>query len=566
MDFTIDEDYIYDRTELSWVTTKKELNEIWRKRVKNDVLNLKLAGKETDEIKVLLGKRYKASMRRMAQSNSQDVFWYFMNSVAQTVEPHTNYFSPRAAENFEIDMKLSLEGIGAVLQSEDVYTKIVRLVPKGPADKTGDVKPDDQIVAVGQEENPLVDVIGWRLDDVVDLIRGKAGSVVRLEILPKNSGADANTKIVNITRDTVRLEEQSAKAEIIEVVRDGKISKFGVIDIPKFYIDFEAMYRGVPDYKSTTRDVSKLIKELEAEKVAGIIIDLRYNGGGALIEATQLTGLFIDKGPVVQERSYKNEISVRGDPDSGTIYDGPLAVLVNRSFASASEIFAAAIQDYGRGIILGEQTFGKGTVQVIKSLDQRRKADKAGMGQLKFTYSKFYRINGESTQHKGVIPDITYPSAFTGDDYGESSQPNALPWDTISPVDYLPVANIKNLLPLLKEAHKKRILTDKEFRYLIEDINEYLDNNDVKSLSLNFVERKTKRQVREDKILSRENKRRLEKGLKAIAKLDEIDEDEDQPDPRLEESAEILQDLILLYDGQKTAYVDQSKNVEQREN
>ncbi|MCP4414289.1 MAG: tail-specific protease [Gammaproteobacteria bacterium] len=561
-DFTLDEEYLYDRTESEWSADKKQLNDIWRKRVKNDVLNLKLAGKEIDEIKVLLSKRYKASMRRMAQSDSQDVFWYFMNSVAQTVEPHTNYFSPRAAENFEIDMKLSLDGIGAVLQTEDVYTKIVRLVSQGPADKTGEVKPDDRILAVGQGEDPLVDVIGWRLDDVVDLIRGKSGTLVRLEILPEKSGADANTKVVSITRDTVKLEEQSAKAEIIEVDRDGEKVRFGVIDIPKFYIDFQAMYKGVPNYKSTTRDVRKLLKDLEKEKISGIIVDLRSNGGGALVEATQLTGLFIDKGPVVQERNYQNEITVRGDTDTGSVYDGPLAVLVNRSSASASEIFAAAIQDYGRGIIIGEQTFGKGTVQVIQSLDKRDQSKSGNMGQLKFTYSKFYRINGESTQHKGVIPDIEYPSAFSGEDYGESSQPNALPWDTISPVDYLPLANYGKLIPLLKEAHKKRIDTDKEFRYLIEDINEYLEHNDIKAISLNLVKRKTKRELKEEKILKRENKRRLAKGLEAVTSIDDIEEDEDRPDPRLEETAEILDDLIQLIDGHKVAYIKQTEGVE----
>ncbi len=566
IDFTLDEEYLYDRTESDWSTDKKQLNEIWRKRVKNDVLNLKLAGKEVDEIKDLLSKRYKASMRRMAQSDSQDVFWYFMNSVAQTVEPHTNYFSPRAAENFEIDMKLSLDGIGAVLQTEDVYTKIVRLVSKGPADKTGEVKPEDRIVAVGQGEEPLVDVIGWRLDDVVDLIRGKSGTLVRLEILPEKSGADANTKVVNITRDTVKLEEQSAKAEVIEVDRDGEKVRFGVIDIPKFYIDFQAMYKGVPDYKSTTRDVRKLLKDLEKEKVSGIIVDLRSNGGGALVEATQLTGLFIDKGPVVQERNYQNEITVRGDTDVGSVYDGPLAVLVNRSSASASEIFAAAIQDYGRGIVIGEQTFGKGTVQVIQSLDRRKQSKTGNMGQLKFTYSKFYRINGESTQHKGVIPDIEYPSAFSGEDYGESSQPNALPWDTIAPVDYLPLANYGKLIPLLKEAHKKRIATDKEFRYLIEDINEYLEHNDTKAVSLNLVKRKTKRELKEEKILLRENKRRLAKGLEAVTSIDDIEEDDDRPDPRLEETAEILDDLIQLIDGHKVAYLKQTEGVETLEN
>ncbi len=568
-DFKLNEEYDYDRTEQTWANSSKELNDIWRKRVKNDVLNLKLAGKEQADIVDLLTKRYKASMRRMAQSDSQDVFWYFMNSVAQTVEPHTNYFSPRAAENFEIDMKLSLEGIGAVLQSEDVYTKIVRLVPKGPADNTGEIKADDQIIGVGQGEEPIVDIIGWRLDDVVSLIRGKSGSVVRLEVLPKNAGADNVSKIVTITREKVKLEEQSAKAEVIEVTRDGKTERFGVIDIPKFYIDFEAMYKGEPDYKSTTRDVRKLIKDLEKEKITGLIIDLRYNGGGALIEATQLTGLFINKGPVVQERSYKNEITVRGDVDLGIAYDGPVAVLVNRSSASASEIFAAALQDYGRAIILGEQTFGKGTVQVIKSLDLREQ-ETTGMGQLKFTYSKFYRINGESTQHKGVLPDITYPSAFSGEDYGESSQPNALPWDTISAVDYLPVANIKKYFPMLNEAHKNRIVTDKEFMYLVDDINEFLKTSDTKSVSLNLVQRKDKRKTQETKILKRVNKRRLDKGLEAIADIDDIDDDEDKPDPRLDESAEILLDLIQLIDGHKIAYVKQNvkqnKNIEQMEN
>jgi len=559
--FEIEEDYNFDRTESPWAESTKALDEIWRKRVKNDVLNMKLAGKEADTIVDLLTKRYKASMRRMAQSDSQDVFWYFMNSVAQTVEPHTNYFSPRAAENFEIDMKLSLEGIGAVLQSEDVYTKIVKLVPKGPADKTGEVKADDEIIGVGQGEKPIVDVIGWRLDDVVSLIRGKAGTKVRLEIL-KSNAADAESKIVSITRDKVKLEEQSAKAEVIDVVRNGKHEKLGVITIPKFYVDFEAMYKGEPDYKSTTRDVRQLIKDLQKDKITGLIIDLRYNGGGALIEATQLTGLFINKGPVVQERSYKNEITVRGDDDDGVVYDGPLAVLVNRSSASASEIFAAALQDYGRGIILGEQTFGKGTVQVIKSLDQRNNPDIPPIGQLKFTYSKFYRINGESTQHKGVLPDITYPSAFNGDDFGESAQPNALPWDTISAVDYIPVANLKKYLPILNEAHKNRIATDKEFKYLIADIKEFVATNDTKSVSLNLASRKAKREKRETKLLKRENKRRLEQGLEAIADIDDIEDDSDKPDPRLDESAEILLDLIQLLDGHKIAYNKQDKVIE----
>ncbi|MFT5520034.1 MAG: carboxyl-terminal processing protease [Enterobacterales bacterium] len=567
IDFNLDEDYYYDRTEGSWATTTKELDEIWRKRVKNDVLNLKLAGKELSEIKDLLSKRYKAGMRRMAQSDSEDVFRIFMDSVASTVEPHTNYLSPRDAENFDIRMKLSLDGIGAMLQSEDVYTKITGLISKGPADKTGEINVDDQIVAVGQGEKPLVDVIGWRLDEVVDLIRGEKGTTVRLEVLPKKSSADGTSKVVSIVRDTVKLEEQSAKAEVIEVIRNGVTTKFGVIKIPTFYIDFEAMYQGKPDYRSTTRDVRALIKGLEKEKVAGIIIDLRFNGGGALIEATQLTGLFINKGPVVQQRSYKNEISVSGDTDVGIVYDGPLAVLVNRFSASASEIFAAAIQDYGRGLVIGGQTFGKGTVQTIRSLDQIA-ANDLGMGILKYTISKFYRITGDSTQHKGVLPDISYPTAIKIDEYGESSEKNALPWDTISPVDYLPVANLTKLFPMLNAAHKKRVATDKEFMYLIDDIKEYMENSDTKSVSLNLVKRKVKRKEIEDKILERENKRRVEKGLKVIADIDEIDEieDNDAPDPRLDETAEILQDYIQLLDGRKIAYVNQSNKDKQLEN
>jgi carboxyl-terminal processing protease len=558
MDFTLDEYYEYDREEAGWAIDEKALDEVWRKRVKNDVLNLKLSGKEMPEIKELLTKRYKASLRRMAQSNSQDVFWHFMNAVAMTVEPHTNYFSPRIAENFKIDMKLSLDGIGAVLQSEDVYTKVVSLVPKGPADKTGEVKKEDRIIAVGQGEEPMVDVIGWRLDDVVDLIRGKSGTVVRLEILPKNAGADANTKLVTITRDTVKLEEQAAKAEVLEIPRGDKVAKFGVIDIPKFYVDFDAMYSGAKDYKSTTRDVAKLINELTADGVEGIIIDLRNNGGGALVEAIDLTGLFIKNGPVVQERDYKNDIRVRSDNDPSVVYNGPLAVLVNRSSASASEIFAGAIQDYGRGLILGGQTYGKGTVQVVKSLD-RKAREEGAMGQLKFTWSKYYRINGESTQHKGVIPDIAFPSLYDGSDYGESSQPNALPWDTITAADYIPVSDVKPVLPRLKEAHKNRVLTDKDFRELVEDIDDYLERSEEKAVSLNYEQRMKTRKEREQKLIDRENRRLMALGLEKISSIDEIDEEQERPDPLLDETAQILKDYIELIDGQKIAYVESAE-------
>ncbi len=558
--FELDETYEFDRTEEDWAIDSKALDKIWRKRVKNDVLNLKLSGKEMPEIKELLTKRYKASMRRMAQSNSQDVFWHFMNAVAMTVEPHTSYFSPRVAENFKIDMKLSLDGIGAVLQSDDVYTKIVSLVPKGPADKTGEVKKEDRIVGVGQGEEPIVDVIGWRLDDVVELIRGKSGTVVRLEVIPDSAGADAASKIVTITRDTVKLEEQEAKAEVIEIERGDQMLKYGVIDIPKFYIDFDAYYQGEKDYKSTTRDVKKLIADLQAQDVEGIIVDLRNNGGGALLEAIQLTGLFIDKGPVVQERSYKGDINVRSDMDESIAYNGPLAVLVNRSSASASEIFAGAIQDYGRGLILGGQTFGKGTVQVIKNLDRQVQPD-GGMGQIKFTYSKYYRINGESTQHKGVMPDILFPSAFDGEEYGESAQPNALPWDVISSVDYIPVSDVQSLLPGLKKAHKNRIATDKEFMELVEDIDEYLERSDEKAISLNYEKRLKVRKEREQKLIDRENTRLKALGKEAITSVDDIDDEAERPDPLLDETAHILTDYIALAQGRKIAYVEPESDV-----
>lgn len=562
-DFKLDETYDYDRTEEDWAIDEKSLDKIWRKRVKNDVLNLKLGGKEMPEIKELLTKRYKTSMRRMAQSNSQDVFWHFMNAVTMSVEPHTNYFSPRAAENFKIDMKLSLDGIGAVLQSDDVYTKIVSLVPKGPADKTGEIKKEDRIVGVGQGEEPMVDVIGWRLDDVVDLIRGKSGSVVRLEVLPAAAGADATSKIVTITRDTVKLEEQEAKAEVIEIERGDNVLKYGVIDIPKFYIDFDAYYQGQADYKSTTRDVRKLIKELEAEKVEGIIIDVRNNGGGALLEAINLTGLFIDKGPVVQERSYKDDISVRADVDESVVYDGPLAVLVNRSSASASEILAGAIQDYGRGLVLGGQTHGKGTVQVIKSLDRRAQPD-GGMGQIKFTFSKYYRISGESVQHKGVMPDILFPSAFNGDEYGESAQPNSLPWDTISAVDYIPVSDVQSLIPGLTKAHQNRVSTDKEYIDLVQDIDDYLERTEEKEISLNYEKRLKIRKEREQKLIDRENSRLEALGMEKITSVDEIDDEADRPDPLLDETAQILTDYIALAQGRKIAYVEPETDIKKQ--
>ena len=402
-DFTISEDLLIDRETIPWAQTEKQLDELWRKRVKDAILNLKLTDKEPEKIQELLHKRFSNRLTRSRQTNNEDVYQLYMNSFTKTYDPHTQYFSPRTSENFNINMSLSLEGIGAVLQLEDEYTKVVSLVTAGPADKAGVLKPNDKIVGVGQGKvGDMIDVIGWRLDEVVQLIRGQKDTVVRLDIIPA-SESDADPKIISIVRNKVELEEQSAQSEVIEIEQFGAAHKIGIVSIPTFYIDFQALQKGDSDYKSTTRDVKKLINDLVAQGVEGIVIDLRNNGGGSLQEAKTLTGLFIERGPTVQIRSKSNRVDILDDRDTSFLYDGPLAVLVNRLSASASEIFAGAIQDYDRGIIIGSQTFGKGTVQSLLPLNR---------GQLKLTQAKFYRISGESTQEKGIIPDITYPSSF----------------------------------------------------------------------------------------------------------------------------------------------------------
>jgi carboxyl-terminal processing protease len=556
MDFSVDEQFDFDRSDKSWATTTTELDEFWRKRVKSDALNLVLAEKSWDEAKDILEKRYKAAMRRVAQINSEDVFSYFMNAYTNTVDPHTSYFSPRTAENFNIDMKLSLEGIGAVLQSDDVYTKINRIVEAGPADKSGQLAVDDKVIAVGQGNQPMVDVVGWRLDDVVDLIRGDAGSVVRLEIEPANSSVAGKTKIISIVREEVKLEEQAAKSEIIEVEKNDKTQRVGVIDLPKFYVDFQAKYEGKKDYKSTTRDIRKLIEEMKQDKgIDALIIDLRSNGGGALDEATALTGLFIDTGPVVQDRSRRGEVEILGDTDPGTAWDGPLAVLVNGASASASEIFAGAIQDYGRGLIIGEQTFGKGTVQRVLDLNQQFRTESNSFGALKLTINKFYRITGESTQMKGVIPDIAFPDPYSREEFGEQSYDTALQWDVIDPVEFKKVGSFEDYLNPLQESHLQRIKSDREFGYLIDDINELNKQRAEKSVSLNLAERQKTRLLDKQKQLQRENARRVAAGKKPVEKLNEDVEMTEAEDSKLNETANILLDFIQLQQTQKIAEV-----------
>jgi len=474
-DFGVDERYAFDRSELPWAETPTELDELWRKRVKNDWLGLKLAEREVDDIRETLAGRYRNIGKRVREFNSEDVFQFFMNAYASAIEPHSSYMSPRLAENFEISMKLSLDGIGALLSSQNEYTEVEEIVPGGPADLDGRLKAGDRIVGVAQGDEDMVDVVGWRLDDVVDLIRGERETVVRLEILPAESGVKGPAEIIDIVRNEVKLEAQAAQASVEEVETDSGTTRIGIIDVPVFYVDFKGRARNEPNYRSSTRDVRRLINELrsEGEGIDGLVIDLRGNGGGALVEATTMTGLFIDTGPVVQVRDSNGRVSVEADREPGMAWDGPLAVLVNRGSASASEIFAAAIQDYGRGIIIGEPTFGKGTVQNLFNLDNYLTDDSKKLGQLKLTMAKFFRIDGGSTQLRGVHPDITLPSYGDPTEYGESALDHAMAWSHIDAVDYQPVADLSPLMPAARERHLARRDNNDELKSLIEDFERF---------------------------------------------------------------------------------------------
>ena len=549
-DFTKNETYLINRDSAAWIDTKEEMNELWRKKIKNDALNIMLAGKEWKDAKENLKKRYENYKKAISQYNSEDVFQLFMNSYTESIDPHTNYLSPSTSENFKIDMSRSLEGIGAQLQQDDDYTKVNEIIPGGPAYKSGLLKRNDKIIGVAQgDDGEMVDVIGWRITDVVQLIRGPKGTLVRLEIIPADKGPNAIPHVIKIIRDKVTLEEQSAKKDIININENNIPYKIGVITIPAFYIDFEARQKGDPNYKSTTRDVRKLINELKEEKVDGIIIDLRNNGGGALDEAVQLTGLFIKEGPVVQVKSANGNIDVDSDPDPGIVYSGPLAVLVNRFSASASEIFSGAIQNYQRGLIIGEQTYGKGSVQNL--IDLNRLVGNSGdkFGQVKLTIAKYYRIDGGSTQNKGVVPDIKLPSAIDPDDYGESAEPSALPWDQIRSTNYQIYTDLRKYIPELERLHKERMDSSAEFDNIFEDIREYKEAKSEKYVSLNEAVRKKEKEEEENSRFERENERRKSKGLKLLEK-GEINPTKDKnDDPYLEETGHILADLINLTTG-----------------
>ncbi|MCK7593931.1 carboxy terminal-processing peptidase [Pseudomarimonas salicorniae] len=559
-DFTRDEEYHFRREDLPWESSRKALDEVWRQRVKNDYLRLVLAGKEPEAIVETLDKRYANFEQRVREIKSDDVFQSFINAYAGAIEPHTAYMNARASENFNISMRLSLEGIGAVLQRDDEFTVIRSIVKGGPADMSGKLKVGDRVAAVGQgREGPMIDVVGWRIDDVVELIRGPKDSYVRLDVIPAATGIDGPHEIITLARQKVKLEEQAAKKRVIEWQEGERTRKVGVIELPTFYQDFDGRRRDEPDYRSASRDVARLIDQLKGEKVEGLVIDLRNNGGGSLTEAIELTGLFIDRGPVVQVRNQGRQVQVEQDFDSGTLWDGPLAVLVNRASASASEIFAAAIQDYGRGLIIGEPTFGKGTVQNLVDLDRFARKDSPGLGQLRLTVAQFFRVNGGSTQHKGVVPDIAFPVTLDAEHYGESTYDNALPWSEIAPATHSKLADFSPLVPILTQRHGERAKQDPEFVWWSEDVAQYREQREKKSISLNLAERRSERAQIEARREQREAQRKelglsgedlaqSDDGLQADERAPEADaeEAEERADPLLREAAHVLVDAVDL--------------------
>ncbi|MFK5984921.1 MAG: carboxy terminal-processing peptidase [Pseudomonadota bacterium] len=552
INLTLDEQLETDREEAKWAINHNELEDLWRRQLKDTIISMKLNDKDNKEIKKTLNKRFSNQLNRLKQTKSEDAFRIYINALAESYDPHTQYFSPRISENFNIQMKLSLEGIGAMLQEEDGYTKIKRLVPGGPAQKAGQLKSGDRIVAVGQDDKKLVDVIGWRLDDVVQLIRGEKGTTVRLSIIPHNESDEHNTRIVSIIRNTVKLEEQSAKKDIITIERKDKNYKIGIIDLPTFYVDFKGAQNNIADYRSTTRDVKKLLQQLKKEKIDGLVIDLRNNGGGSLQEVNTLLGLFIKSGPTVLIQNSDHQVNSLNDKSNSIVYDGPLVVLVNRLSASASEIFAGAIQDYKRGIVVGTQTFGKGTVQALQPLAH---------GQLKLTHAKFYRVSGDSTQNLGVIPDILLPAIYDKEEIGESSLPEALKWDQIDSSKYNTYPDMSPYFAALKKKHLQRIKINPDFIFLDKSIKRLNELKDKTNVSLNEKLRRKEFDNTRNSLLQIENERRIAKGKKAYesveamkkAQKEEFEANEDKPAYQhksdevkayLKESAHILVDFI----------------------
>lgn len=571
-DFTGSDRYEYDREDAPWATDATALDTLWKQSVRNDWLRLKLAGKKPDDIRKTLDKRYANMGKSIAELKGEDVFQTFLNSYANSVDPHTDYFTPKTADNFNVSMSLSLEGIGAVLQKQDDVVAIREIVPGGPAGKSNKLKPGDRVVGVGQgESGAMEDVIGWRIDDVVAKIRGAKGTKVRLDVIPAESTLDSQPQRIVLVRDKVRLEDQAAKSKVITIpaANGAPQQRIGVIELPGFYQDFEGRRKNSADYASATRDVAKLLTKLREEKVEGVVLDLRNNGGGSLNEAIELTGLFIDRGPVVQVRESGGRVSVEGDSDTGIAWEGPLAVLINRGSASASEIFAGAIQDYGRGLVIGETSFGKGTVQNLVDLDRWPANEEARFGQVKLTIAQFFRVSGGSTQNKGVVPDISFPVSVDASEYGESTYDNALPWTRISPVPHTAYGNFAPLLPKLETLHGTRIAKDKEFQWWSDDVNEFREERAKKWVSLNEAERRSERDRDDNKRKQRQEERKA-LGLDLDPLADDYNDDglsanerdiakdaereklaENRPDPLLRESAAILADAVNLLNNDR---------------
>ena len=568
--FTSNDTYTYDREKLPWLKSESESNSLWSKRIKYEMLNLKITGTAETKMKETLKKRYENLISQSTKFNQQDVFQIFMNSFTGSVDPHTSYFVPNKAQEFNEDLARTFEGIGARLQLENEVVKIAEIIPGGPAFKSKAIQANDRIIAVAQgKAGEFVDVIGWRLDVTVTKIKGPKGTIVRLKVIPAGQELSSTPKIVELVRDKVVLEDQSAKRTIKTITSGGKSYKIGIIQLPAFYADFRAMQAGDPNYKSTTRDVRLLLDTLKREKVDAVVLDLRSNGGGSLPEAISLTGLFIKSGPVVQVRDRRNEIEVSEDEDESIAWTGPLGVFVDRFSASASEIFAGAIQDYGRGVIIGNQSYGKGTVQqgidmsrVISTTDKLMlkgaqtvnakgsqganvtRTNAPEFGQINLTMAKFYRVNGSSTQHKGVVPDIEFPTVFSKDKYGESSEPSALPWDTISPSQFNPLASLDEVKRKLIALHQERMKTSVGFKDLQEDIAEFAKREAETSITLNEAQLKKERDEQEAKSLLRENQKRIAKGL-APLKKGEIKPKEDIDFIR-DEGLQIIADFIQI--------------------
>jgi carboxyl-terminal processing protease len=545
-DFTVNESFEFDRAKAPWAASTAELNEIWRKRVKNDALSLLLTDKPWAEGKDVLAKRYQRVLKRTDQTTSDDIFEVFMNAFAHVFDPHSNYFSPRNSEEYRIAMSLSYEGIGASLQLVDDYVTVLNILPGGPAAVSGKLNANDRILAVSEgKDGKFVDVIGWRLDDVVQLIRGKINTTVRLQVLPAGAAPGSSEKTLDFIRNKVTLEAQAAQKEVKKVKRGDKELTVGIINVPSFYQDYNAKSAGDKDYRSTTRDVRKLIDELKQQHLDALIMDLRGNGGGHLTEATALTGLFIPKGPVVQLREAGGHVEVLDDPEPTTAWDGPMAVLVDRYSASASEIFAAAIQDYGRGLVVGQQTYGKGSVQNLYPLDRYALGPDPGFGQLTVTIGKFYRVTGESTQHRGVQPDITMPTAISTDEVGESTRESALPWDRIRPVEFSHDTKLAQEVGMLEQSHEQRVAADPDFRALVQDLSTIERLRSQKTISLNLKTRQAEREQLDKERLGRENERREAHGQTPLKVLADANA-KDAPDAVLSEATQIIADLTGL--------------------